>query len=450
MHKTKTKILEEAKKKLEEALTPEPFDFDHKDQLEAENDITSEEVSNSALEFADNLLKMEQERISTSNGIPIYDVISVDEMKLALAWPPTLLPIRNIVPYMKRFLNKKGSISILVVDDVSGTNIRYLFENSSITEVYVDNLKSTQLELFKINLKGFETNLKDYDGVKENFDFVFLATPRPSRETLDEYYELVRSGGYFIGTNYNDDTNIPVIKEFRRDHKISVNIEILESGAWFWQKEDFLDRLESTPKPTIVSFEEKLKQMAQSQSSFMPKPPQPEDSHLKPEYIEKYGNGKIFVETGTYLGQTVELMQRMPHWNEINSIEIDEGLYKEAKNKFVSDDKVKIWLGDSAQVLKSLVDHIEEPATFWLDAHPSGPLRGTGISPVLNELQIILSGKRKDHTIFIDDKRLFGSQEWGGITLQDAMSLIEKINPSYNVYALDGEIPQDILCFSVK
>ena len=242
---------------------------------------------------------------------------------------------------------------------------------------------------------------------------------------------LFRSNGYFGGCNYNTDSNIQTIKSWRRDRKISIPINVTESSAWFWRKESYDDR-------------EIVRPMAVSTAKAS-------DSHLKLEYLEKYGNGKIFVETGTYFGQTVELVSERDY-TEIHSIELNEEMASAAKKKFESDDRVKIWQGDSSLLLKKIVDHLEEPATFWLDAHASGPIRGgiAGGSPVLDELNIILSGKRKDHTIFIDDKRLFGSAEWSYVTLEDAMKILEKINPSYKLVLLDGEIPNDIICATVK
>jgi hypothetical protein len=90
-----------------------------------------------------------------------------------------------------------------------------------------------------------------------------------------------------------------------------------------------------------------------------------------------------------------------------------------------------------------------------LDAHASGPLAGgkSGGSPVIDELKIIKSCHRfvgcKD-TIFIDDRRLFGSAEWSYVKEEDAIALLIEINPNYNIYYLDGHTKEDVICATLK
>lgn len=175
-------------------------------------------------------------------------------------------------------------------------------------------------------------------------------------------------------------------------------------------------------------------------------------SHLTKEYLKEFANGKIFVETGTYLGYTVKLALEFG-FEKIHSIELNDELYNEAVKMFKDYPNVKIWHGDSAEKLKEIVQEIgDEPATFWLDAHASGPLSGgkSGGSPVVDELKIIAESPCNEHTIFIDDKRLFGSAEWSHVKIEDAFRELENINPNYSVAFLDGHAPEDVICASVK
>lgn len=175
-------------------------------------------------------------------------------------------------------------------------------------------------------------------------------------------------------------------------------------------------------------------------------------SHLSPEYLSKYGNGDIFIETGTHFGDTVQLALDFGY-NTIHSIELNADLYNKAVERFKNNSQVKIWLGDSIDKLKEIIEIIgDSPATFWLDAHASGHLVGgkSGGSPVIDELSLILDSQRNHHTIFIDDKRLFGSAEWSFVTENQAIELIKKINPNYNIHHLDGHIPGDVLCATIK
>ena len=175
------------------------------------------------------------------------------------------------------------------------------------------------------------------------------------------------------------------------------------------------------------------------------------DSHLNEEYLEKYGNGKIFIETGTYLGDTVHLALQSGY-EKIHSIELNSDLFYNAVTAFSENPNVRIWFGDSVDCLSEILEQINEPATFWLDAHASGPLPGgkSGGSPVLDELRIIANHPIKEHTIFIDDRRLFGGAEWSFVTEDSAIQLIKEINPSYNIYHLDGHTPEDVLCATIR
>ena len=177
----------------------------------------------------------------------------------------------------------------------------------------------------------------------------------------------------------------------------------------------------------------------------------PEKSHLTLEYVKLFGNGDTFVETGTYLGDTVQLAIEAGY-KKIHSIELDDGLFYSALKLFENNHGVKIWLGDSVDELEKIMALVEGPATFWLDAHASGHLPGgkSGGSPVLDELRIIAKHPCKEHTIFINDRRLYGSADWSGVQEVDAVKIIQEINPNYNLYVLDGHVPQDIFCASVK
>lgn len=175
------------------------------------------------------------------------------------------------------------------------------------------------------------------------------------------------------------------------------------------------------------------------------------DSHLTLEYLRRYDNGDTFVETGTYMGHTVKLALNKGY-KTIHTIELDDNLYQNAVEMFKDEPCVKVWRGDTVDCLKEIITTIEGPATFWLDAHASGPLVGgkSGPAPVLDELDIIATHSCKKHTIFIDDCRLFGTQEWSFVKKEDAIKKILQINPNYIIVYLDGHIQEDVLCATIK
>jgi hypothetical protein len=174
--------------------------------------------------------------------------------------------------------------------------------------------------------------------------------------------------------------------------------------------------------------------------------------HVSEENLRKYGTGNVFVETGTYLGETVDLVLKTKLFKTIHTIELNDTLYNDAVAKYKNEKIVKLWHGDSIDSLKDIVSKLKEPATFWLDAHASGELVGgkSGGSPVLDELDIIASSPIKTHTIIIDDCRLFGSAEWSFVKKEDAIERIMKINPDYKLHYLDGHIRNDVLWATVK
>lgn len=173
--------------------------------------------------------------------------------------------------------------------------------------------------------------------------------------------------------------------------------------------------------------------------------------HLTKENLEKYGSGDTFIETGTYIGETVDMVLTTD-FQKIYTIELNEGLYNDAVKKYENESRVTCFQGDSIDCLKTIVDNLDGPATFWLDAHASGPLPGgkSGGSPVLDELDIIGNSTCKEHTIIIDDCRLFGSAEWSFVKKEDAVKKILEINPKYNILFLDGHERNDVLWATVK
>ena len=194
-----------------------------------------------------------------------------------------------------------------------------------------------------------------------------------------------------------------------------------------------------------------------------------DNCHLKLDYLNQYAGGLTFIETGTYMGAGVKRALEYGFRN-IHSIEIDDNFYELNVNQFKENSEVRLWHGDSVELLPEIMKEIgEDEAVFWLDAHASGPLKGGihGPSPLLNELRItsgelslsfdkgemkptFIKRKVNTHTIFIDDRRLLGSAEWGFVKEQDVMMLLNFINPEYKFFFLDGHVQEDIICATTR
>ena len=127
------------------------------------------------------------------------------------------------------------------------------------------------------------------------------------------------------------------------------------------------------------------------------------------EYAQKFGT-TVFVETGTCLGEMIYAVKRA--FNKIYSIELDEELYLGAKELFSKYNHINVIHGDSKSVLKDILDTINEPAMFWLDAHYSGGItsKGENETPVMEELNIIFNEFKNKYVILIDDARCFNGK----------------------------------------
>jgi hypothetical protein len=144
----------------------------------------------------------------------------------------------------------------------------------------------------------------------------------------------------------------------------------------------------------------------------------------------------VFIETGTYHGDTVNEMKG--RYGKVVSIEVDPVLCGKARERFRGDPNVEIVLGDCARELPRLLEALSERAVFWLDGHWSGEGTGKGEveEPVLLSLRQIREHPVKGHVIFIDDARYFdGRGERPGIV--EVLLRLQEIDPSYRIRILD-------------
>lgn len=116
-----------------------------------------------------------------------------------------------------------------------------------------------------------------------------------------------------------------------------------------------------------------------------------------------------FIETGTFMGDTSHMASQI--FNKVHTIEIFEPLYVQACQRF-QNTNVEVHLGDTTQVLPTILPNATQNVVFWLDGHNSGP--GTGVGqvdfPLLQECELIDKHfVGKEALILIDDVRLFGA-----------------------------------------
>ncbi|MFH0846041.1 MAG: hypothetical protein V1851_01425 [Patescibacteria group bacterium] len=181
------------------------------------------------------------------------------------------------------------------------------------------------------------------------------------------------------------------------------------------------------------------------------KPISPPLYTIKRQTIENYAKEfsiDIFIETGTFLGETVEALKNK--FKKLISIELDKDLYKKSKEKFIYNTHITILQGDSSDILKVVTPTLYQPTLFWLDGHYSGGItaRGNLNTPILKELEIILNHRIKNHIILIDDARCFtGENEYP--TVKELFSFIKKINSNIN-FKVSNDIIRIVPCDNIK
>lgn len=147
-----------------------------------------------------------------------------------------------------------------------------------------------------------------------------------------------------------------------------------------------------------------------------------------------------FVETGTCSGDGVQRALEAK-FEEIHSIDIDKNCAKKAYSMFSSNKNVHLWQGDSGVALWDIIKDINEPITFWLDAHnsTSTPLPRGRNTPLLRELEQIRRHPIKNHTILIDDMRCCGTFSLDFISREEICKKLFEINPSFEIFYIDGD-----------
>ncbi len=146
-----------------------------------------------------------------------------------------------------------------------------------------------------------------------------------------------------------------------------------------------------------------------------------------------------FVETGTHIGDTLAFIARDKRVH-ATSIELDEGYFRAAEERFATYSNVTLLHGDSAELLPPLMHSIRRPTLFWLDGHYSGDGTGRGdlVTPICAELESILDSQVKGHVVLIDDARLFdGSDDYPHLD-----KVLERIRSKG---AFNAEVSADII-----
>ena len=173
--------------------------------------------------------------------------------------------------------------------------------------------------------------------------------------------------------------------------------------------------------------------------------------------LKKYKTNDIFIETGTYTGDGLQIAIEAGY-KQIHSIELKHEFVVEAQKRFkkeIAKGIVFLHEGDSSIVLGEILENIHEPCTFWLDAHYScgNTAIGQTWSPIVKELETINRHPIRNHIILVDDMRCMDNthvdettKKWTGfIGKQKTADMVQNINLQYKISFEDGCVPNDVL-----
>ena len=133
--------------------------------------------------------------------------------------------------------------------------------------------------------------------------------------------------------------------------------------------------------------------------------PAPPPADVKHSFLITYAaeyNLCVFVETGTFWGDTVAAMRQ--HFGEVISIELAPHLARHARRRFALSRRVTTIEGDSARTLVEVVSGLSSPTLFWLDGHDSGGVTAA-TEPLWDELAAIMQAP-SGSVVLIDDARM--------------------------------------------
>lgn len=136
----------------------------------------------------------------------------------------------------------------------------------------------------------------------------------------------------------------------------------------------------------------------------------PAPAIVKRSCLARHGlDDSIWVETGTYLGDTTSFLAGLG--NRVITIEPEPTLFERAQKRFSGTGNVEVVFGLSELIFPKLLPTLSGSVNFWLDGHFSAGIthRGPKDTPVEDELESIANHMQNFDRVcvFIDDLRLF-------------------------------------------
>lgn len=155
-------------------------------------------------------------------------------------------------------------------------------------------------------------------------------------------------------------------------------------------------------------------------------------------YIKSFFNIETFIQTNFHDEKVTEKATHL--FDCVLSIELGENLYDEACKRFKNCPKVRLFHGESGDILGDVISCANGRILFWLDGHYSGSESGLEVDycPLMRELSCIEKSGVLDAVIMIDDVRIFQNsaqcRHYRYPQLQEVIDKITQINPEYRSY----------------
>lgn len=166
------------------------------------------------------------------------------------------------------------------------------------------------------------------------------------------------------------------------------------------------------------------------------------------EWVKNYARSMpelVFVETGTYLGDTALWASRIA--SRVVTIELSKYYFERSEQRLSELGNVSCYHGDSGTVLGNLLGLLNGPLLLWLDGHYSfGDTGGQGAEcPLLSELAALRQYPEAP-CIIIDDARYFvsppplphNSEDWPDLGM--IFDALRRIDPTYFVVISEDAI----------
>lgn len=154
--------------------------------------------------------------------------------------------------------------------------------------------------------------------------------------------------------------------------------------------------------------------------------------------INKY-NIVNFIETGTGMGETLDYVSNC-NFKSIQSCEIERDQYNMLKQKY-KDDRIRLWCGDSTNMLITMLKNTSGPSLIFLDAHfpGTGYVRDSFIQtsdintlPLEDELNILKSYKYLNKSVIVvDDLRIYEDREYSGGKWEDRIKVVGELDSNF-------------------